>query len=401
MINNLHRCRDLTSIGSRTELRGLVGDKAAEMVLLCRDVRASGGYFPDFSVIDMAPIDRCHAEIGLHRVPPVSGAAPDVLDTGDAATELGSTAADALAPLLRDRSGKPTVLRTSVLWPDVDSRPPGVDTSVMRPTWESTEGVSWLVPKLYKAYTTFCRELRGMPVDAPCRAGLIVMDLIEGLRWQGTAYLRDGDIVIEVAPWGGSGEAAVHRGRVPAAVSELLGGQVAADLYEALELAASGLPSVDPNAYAEVEFLIQETGRPIVMQRRTLPGGSGIFQSIGEYEGPVTDLRGLGRTEDDVTAAIAAGAQGAVVVDLLNSASLDGFALAWALTAAQAAPPPAVLLMTGTGSRAGMRTHLPWTLRECWPDTLVVCLTESAPTGSGDHRLASDGISCRIDRGQP
>jgi hypothetical protein len=401
VIGNLHRCRDLTSVGSRTELRDLIGDKAAEMVLLCRDVRMSGGYFPDFSVIDMEPIDRSHAEIGLRRVPPVSSTAPDVLDTSDGVGPLGISATNALAPLLRDRSGKPTVLRTSVLWPDMDNRPPGVDTSVMRPEWDSDEGIPWLVPKLYKAYATFCRRFRGIPPEAPCRAGLIVMDLIGGLRWQGTAYLRDRNVVVEIAPWGGSGIARTHVGRVPPAVSRALGNRVAADLYEALELAASGLESGDPTAFTEVEFLVHETGRPIVMQRRTLPGGSGIFQSIGDYQGPVTDLRTLGRTDDDVTTAIAATGRGAVMVDLLDNASLDSFGLAWALAARQAAPPPAVLLITGPGSRAGMRTHLPWSLRECWPDSLVVCLTESDLAGTadrgGEHRLVSDGITCRIE----
>ncbi|GLY26208.1 hypothetical protein [Micromonospora sp. NBRC 101691] len=391
--------KHLAGIDHPTELRNLVGDKAAEMVELHRDVEHAGGDFPWFAVLGLPMLDDLFTTHGVERGAAELPELPRALDVPAAARSLDGLLTPRLDRVLVDRRGRPTVLRTSLQWPGtVGHRPPGVDNTVVVPSWPPT-GEGGALARLYKAYTTFCLAVRGLPVEAPRRAGLIIMDLLPDLRWQGTAYVHGGGLTVELAPYGGGGDPVGYGDAAALRRAGPLGTAGADRLCGLLtDLAAALSPS--PAQCVEFEFLIDTAGRPLVLQRRLLPDGAGLFHSAGQYDGPVVDLRGVTRTTvAEVDVRLGHGSGRAVVVSLLDDVRLDSFTLAWRLRASAMPEPAALVLLARPGSRSGMPTHLSWTLREVFPDTLVltVLATEAhLPERITAGALRSDGIRATL-----
>jgi hypothetical protein len=389
---------ELTRIDDAAALRSTVGDKAAEMVELARDSAALGARFPEFSVIGAATLDRTLADHGVRSVPSDLPDLPNATDVPPFAGEVERLVVPVLREALADRTGEATVLRSSLLWPSAKGhRPPGVDNTLFLAS-SSLPDQPGIVARLYKAYTTLCLRIANLPTDEVRPAGLIVMDLVPGLRWQGTAYLLDNRTTVEIAGYRES-----HRrsyADLPALRADGLLEPVVMDRLAGLCTDLGAAVGPNPQECVELEFLIDQDGQVWVLQRRVLPAGSGVFHTPGRYAGPMSDLRRVSRADlTAVDAAIDACAGRAAVVAALDDATLDSFALAWRLRATGRPAPAALVLLAGPGSRSGLPIHVPWLLRDALPGTLLV----SPPDGDAGLlrdavavRLASDGVSATL-----
>jgi hypothetical protein len=388
--HDLHQAPDLADLDSPQELRRLVGDKAAEMVELERDVRALGAPFPGYTVVGVRALADFHARTPIDRATLTLPEWPDAMTVPFGLSSQFSGFREVLTELLADREGTATVLRSSMCWLDAKrDRPPGLDSTLVVPSWPPSGPLAF-PGNLYKAYATLCHQLHGLPTDTPRDAGLIVMDLLPKLIWQGTAYVRHSEPIVEVAPWGGGGQAS----RFPDATALLKAGPLARGTAERLcallvDLAAkTGAES----HCVELEFLIDADDEPLVLQRRSLPGDAGIFHTPGTYRGPVVDLRSCLTSNPEVVDEMLASAAGkAAVLPLLEAGRLDAFTLAWRLRDKGLSAPAALVLVPQPGSRSGMPSHIPWLLREALPGTLLII--SDAPAQVTACRLASDGIT--------
>lgn len=369
------------------------------MTLLYRDVRTLGEDFPDFFVIGTSVLDECYAR---HCVDAVLAELPELPlahTVPSAVSRIGTMLAPIFGEFLAERIDRPTSVRTSIVWPDTEaSRLPGLDNTLVTKSW--TPGTCEVqIAALYKAYTTMCFNLRGIPSSAPRRAGMIVMDLVPNLRWQGTAYHSDDDLIVELARCQSSEIPRIYRSRQELRSSGPLGMYTADRLCDLLTDLALMVPHA-PTQAVEFEFLIDVTDRTLILQRRALPRNAAIFHTPGTYDGAIVDLRRVNRANVvDVDRYIATCEHRAAMVHLLSDTYLDAFTLAWRLQVTGAPPPAAVILVAEPGSRSGMPTHLPWMLREALPETLFVVHQRelrAIPDIVTECNLNSDGIHADV-----
>ncbi len=378
---------------SPRELRSIVGDKAAEMVELARNTRALGAPFVSYSVLGVDALATFYTRAHVDRLPLEQTELPGASTIPSTLSDRLRGFHDVLTEALVDRNGLATVLRSSMRWPGPKGdRPPGLDSTQFIPSWPQAEPLTF-PSTLYKAYATLCHRLHDLPTDEPRDAGLIVMDLLPRLAWQGTAYVREGEPIVEIAPWGGGGQA--HRFPDSATLREAgplarrSAERLCAILAELAAMTGAGTRCV------ELEFLVDTDDEPLVLQRRTLPGDAGIFHTPGTYEGPAVDLRACDTSDvEHVDEMLAFAAGKAAVLPLLEPRQLDAFTVAWRLHEKGGPSPAALVLVPRPGSRSGMPSHIPWLLRDALPGTLLVI--GEAPAKVRACELASDGTTARV-----
>lgn len=397
MPQSLYTRAELAAAQRTSSLSALVGDKAAEIVDLYMDVSAMAEPFPDFSVIGVYAIDEYYARHDVQKVPPVMPELPGAQTVPASAARIGESFSSFGEGVLAKRSGLPTVLRTSLLWPGGSGpRPPGVDNTSMVASWPPPAVPA--LASLYKAYTTLYLNLRGLPVDEPRRAGVIVMDPLPDLWWQGTAYVQD-DVIVEIAPWGGGGKAQRYADAAALRQSGLLTRSTVDHLMRLIGDLAAGVEN-GPETCVELEFLINISGRPLIHQRRSLPSGAGIFHTRGEYEGSVVDMRWVRRTElVEARRRLAACSGQMVILPLLDDVLVDAFTVSWWVRKEALPPPCGLVMIAANGSRSGMPIHLPWLLREALPGTLLVSVAQedaNFPAMVKGCRVSSDGVSVSL-----
>jgi hypothetical protein len=390
---------DLMSSRSDSRLREVVGDKAAQLISLYRDLQEIGQSFPGYSVVGVAALDAYYARHDICRVPVELPQLPGALTVPTPALQIAGKFGPHLQRLLADRDGRATVLRSSLLWPTSASHLlPGLDNTHFAPAWPSS-GATNVVARLYKAYTTCCLDLAGLPTDLPRRAGFVVMDVVPRPCWQGTAYVLPDNIVVQLARWAGASPALTYHD--VRALYELgpLPGRDAKRLIGVLVDLANRQKTAKQGRCLEIEVVIDEDGCPWILQCRPLPANDGIFHTPGRYEGRVHDLRARDRLQtEDLDNLLASCVGHAVVIKLLDDGLLDAFALALRLRRTGMPAPGALLLAAQPGSRSGMPIHLPWLLRRMMPGTMLAVLDDPDITLNGEDwiRLESDGVEVEL-----
>jgi hypothetical protein len=393
--------RPLSVGDDRAELQQRYGGKAADLVLLAHDAKATGVQVPEFSLIPRQlmrdfyvrhghPTSLCYEPLPVAESVPaaamsIAAGFPGFLDrTG----------------LLAHRAGRATVLRSSLCWPPGGQTFPGVDITAFVSAWPG-EGatIERLVGRLYKAYTTLCVSQAAADVRGPREAGVIVMERV-GWSSQGTAYVQSGQVYVEMGP--PDGPAAVYDSAAQIAASGQCGRRVADRLWDIVV----DLSAAQGAGLTEVEFVVDD-GKIYPVQRRILPDartpqGVTIFHSPGTYEGPVLDLRGTPRADHKrVRGALTAGdGDWAVLVPLKDDAHVDAFALLWLAQRARVLPPAALILAAEPGGHTGIQSHLRWTLRRTLPGTRVFTVPAAdLPPRVGTAKIASDGVTARWSLG--
>jgi hypothetical protein len=388
------------------DLRAVVGDKAADLVAFDRLVADLGAPTTGFRLVPVSFLDdfyRADPELTQGWV----HAEPCYPDLPAVETAPGA-AAGLVAPFTRHADvllgDEPTAVRSSMVWPSTDTpRFPGIDRSVfLRGPADRAAGLGPVCVALYKAYTSFCLREAGLPVGGLRRAGLIMMEVVR-TRVQGTAFLFADRMVVEVAPLAGPG-AVAHSGAGLAAAGALdrrIGSTLDGLLRQLRPAGGAWLN--------EVEFVISETGAIHLIQQRPVAARSGtetpVFAGVGAFEGAVLDLRGLRRAGCDagkLADTLRSAGSRAVVVPLKDDDAVDAFTLVWLLTSDPAVPRPAAIVAThDTGTQAGPKTHLKWTLREAMRGTLFVAVPDHrVPADPHTLSVRSDGITVDVRAGQ-
>ncbi|MEU2424158.1 hypothetical protein ABZ619_24575 [Streptomyces sp. NPDC007851] len=386
-------------------LRAEVGVKAAELIEFSEDLTRIGGRVPAFRVVGsdvVREFNRTHVRRGLPldypAIPQVGSVPPGHLQIAQEFPAFLARTGTALS--------SPAVIRTSLTWQGSIGRLPGVDTNAfLRAPGDVEQQLPTLYAGLYKAYTSLCMEGCGVDTTTPRVAGLIVMELLE-VAAEGVAYLGQDTGVVEIAPVGG--EAVVFDSAGSLHASGQLPRRVGKEIVDVLSELSERVPSGE---LLEVEFIVDgDRGlfwlqRRRLVQRRATGGGTAVYGSVGEFRGPALDLRGTARhaTGDRRLLARLAGTGGsAIVVPLKDEACLDAFGLLWLIRNSSLEPPAALVVTHGSGTQAGIRTHLKWTLRHFLPDTLVLpAIDDSVPYALSRIDVHGDGVRTTVRRHAP
>jgi hypothetical protein len=381
------------------ELRPMIGDKAADLVAFDRLVSELGAPTTGFRIVPVSFLDEFYranarlTEAWADR-PPRYSDLPAADTTPDAVAALAEPFSRYADVVLTD---EPTAVRSSMVWPSADTpRFPGIDRSMfLRDPADRAHGLGPMCPALYKAYTSFCFEQARLPVTGLRRAGLILMDVVATVL-QGTAFLFGDRMVIEVAPLAGP----TTQAGSPAELAD------AGALDRPTAAVLDGLlrqlwPDPGHAWLNEVEFVLSEAGAIHLLQQRLVAGRSGgetpVFAGVGKFEGDVVDLRGMPRTGCDAgrLSGLLGSADGrAVVVPLKDDDLVDAFTVSWLLTHDPGLPRPSAMVAThDTGTQAGPKTHLKWTLREALRGTLFAAVPDHrVPDEVGTIGVVSDGV---------
>jgi hypothetical protein len=386
---------DLAGVDAMTRRR-LVGDKAAALWEFARLMDGTGAGPPRFTIVPAVVLDRYHHTHGLPpaAVPPALPA----VDTVDPAVRSWAAPFNRCGDRLLPPG--PSIIRSSLVWPAAGSpRAPGVDSKAFvardadRPT-----ALGRVTAGLYNAYTTFCLEQARLPAAGGRRAGLIIMELVQ-VALEGTAYLYGGTVLIEIAPR--AGRAVVSDRIAPLVDRAHVDRTTAADLVALLRPFA---PSA-AGALTEIEFIIDATPRIYLLQRTVHATGArdrpAVLTGVGQFEGPVLDLRGLPRNRTsaaELAGRLAGIRDRAIVVPLRDSTHLDAFTVTWLLSRRPGLPaPPALLATHDGGPQAGPNSHLRWTLRQALPDTLFVPVADRrVPPGAHGLSVSADGVTAEV-----
>lgn len=383
-------------------LRAAVGVKAAELIEFSEELSRIGGRVPAFRIVgadvvrefNLAHLRRS-LPLGYPAIPEVGSIPPTHLQVARAFPSfLAGTGVNLSAP---------AVIRTSLTWQGSSERLAGVDTNAfLRVPGDREQELLGLYAGLYKAYTSLCMEGSGVNTATPRVAGLIVMELLD-VAAEGVAYLGQDTHVVEIAPVGG--EAIVFDSAESLYASRRLPRAIVQEIIDVLSALSESVPSGE---LLELEFII-DGGRGLFwLQRRRLVrrqatrGGTAVYGSVGAFCGPVVDLRGTARHTTDarqVLKRLAGTAGSAIVVPLKDDACLDAFGLLWLLRNMSLESPAALVVTHGTGTQAGMRTHLKWTLRHFLPHTLVLpAIDHSVPYALSHIDVYGDGVRTTVRR---
>lgn len=387
-----------------TELRCLIGDKAAQLAQFHWEAADSGG--PPVPTFQVATVDSLNDFYRLHWTNPPMGY-PMTPAAQAVPAEIGALMAG-FGPYARRRGllGGPdrAVLRSSFVWPGSKPRVAGVDTSVLvgsaEPAVDGEEAaMSRMAAGLFKAYTTLCLADAGLEPEGTRPAGIIAMPLLKYV-YQGTAYVHDGGIAAEVA--------SPRRNLLAGSPAELaalaaISLDGAANLFSALRAWA------EPGRLIELEFLVAADEKINLMQRRRMPlvygpdraGGPTVLHSPGTYSGDAIDLRGVARDDPALDELIASAAGRAMIVPLAEPESaraIDAFGVIWRYARLGAvAKPGAVILTNQDGTQAGMLTHIRWAITHALASTMVVrALSAALPGRQRAVRVESDGIHALV-----
>ncbi len=389
---------DLPEIADRSvaDLDQRFGRKAADLVGLVRDADEHGINVPHFRLVDR---ELLRTFFGRHGPPAgfVYDAVPRATDVPPEVLPLGRQFAAFLEDtgVFADRTGRATVLRSSLVRRPGVAALPGADITAFLPAWPGAPEVTGRVAThLYKAYTTLCLEHEAATTEQAREAGIVVMERVD---WavQGTAYATAADVVVELGRPDGYAE--VCRSEADAIAAGLLSSEQAGRLFDCVRRLRM---DVGPGAMTELEFVIDQGDAVRPVQRRPVPlgsspAGTAVFHSAGTYQGPLVDLRGISRLASRQPAErIGVATDTAVLVPLVDADAHDAFSLAWLARDIQ---PAALVLSHGPGAHTGLEAHLRWTLRALFPRTLVVSVRKDrVPVRVRSCSVSSDGTAAQV-----
>ncbi len=392
---------------ARDALVQLVGTKAADYLECIWTYSDVGAHFPRCDFLSTVFLDELYRDRAAPEVDPVPEA-PALLPRHDdvpaAAARLGADAAQALLEQeLWPGDMASAFVRTSLVWqgggrppfPGIDSRATIVDGGARLPL------LAQMVSELYRAYTTFCFELAGLPVVDARPAGMMFSEVVDAVNMEGVAFIWEDAIRIDAssARWGPIC-AQDHRAFVQATMDP----QSARSIGRILD----GIREHrKPGSLLEAEFLIDSSERFHLVQVRQLSdveapslGRPGmVFHTPGSAAGRVVDLRNVTRHGADTfeVLAEASGPGRILVVRDIHHDVLDGFAVGSAICRGHVPAPDAIILTYGKNSHTGMPTHLRWTLAAALPQLLLLRVPEpEAPTSGAVVRVETDGVDVQI-----